>query len=111
MRQAVAGLVADGRQIAIRARSESTNYTEFYAEPITVRSLCDRVAGFIHAYTLYGSVRPFGCSVILAGVDDKGPQLYLVEPSGVSYVCFLPKTVGILWLRNWKGQAAGKDRN
>lgn len=30
--------------------------------------------------------RPFGCGVILGGYDRDGPQLYMVEPSGVSYV-------------------------
>ena len=30
--------------------------------------------------------RPFGCGVILGGYDRDGPQLYMIEPSGVSYV-------------------------
>lgn len=37
-------------------------------------------------YTLYASVRPFGCSVLLGVYDHKGPQLFMIEPSGVSYV-------------------------
>lgn len=41
---------------------------------------------YIQAYTLYSSVRPFGVSTILASVDKDGPQLYVVEPSGVYYV-------------------------
>lgn len=34
----------------------------------------------------YWWCRPFGCGVILGGYDRDGPQLYMVEPSGVSYV-------------------------
>ena len=30
--------------------------------------------------------RPFGCGVILGGYDKDGPQLYMIEPSGISYV-------------------------
>lgn len=30
--------------------------------------------------------RPFGCGVILGGYDRDGPQLYMIEPSGISYV-------------------------
>ncbi|KAL8119867.1 hypothetical protein AgCh_017110 [Apium graveolens] len=29
--------------------------------------------------------RPFGCGVILGSYDRDGPQLYMIEPSGVSY--------------------------
>ena len=46
----------------------------------------DRVGLYVQAYTLYSSVRPFGCSTILGAVDKHGPALYVVEPSGVSYV-------------------------
>ena len=39
---------------------------------------------YIQAFTLYSSVRPFGISTILAGIDDsRGPQIYMIEPSGV----------------------------
>jgi 20S proteasome alpha/beta subunit len=40
----------------------------------------------MHAYTLYGFVRPFGCYILLAAYESDGPQLYGVEPSGVTYV-------------------------
>ena len=43
-----------------------------------------------HAYTLYSAVRPFGCSVALGSYDEiDGPQLYMVDPSGVSFVYLL----------------------
>lgn len=35
--------------------------------------------------------RPFGCGVILGGYDRDGPQMYMVEPSGVSYVSLFLK--------------------
>jgi hypothetical protein len=31
--------------------------------------------------------RPFGSAAILGGYDRDGPQLYMIEPSGVAYVC------------------------
>lgn len=43
---------------------------------------------YMHAYTLYSAVRPYGCSVILSSYDNvDGPQMYMIDPSGVSYVC------------------------
>ncbi len=41
---------------------------------------------YMHAYTLYGFVRPFGCFILLSAYESDGPQLYGVEPSGVTYV-------------------------
>ncbi|KAF9675263.1 hypothetical protein SADUNF_Sadunf09G0013800 [Salix dunnii] len=85
---AVAGLAADGRQIVARAKSEATNYQSVYGEPIPVKELAERVASYVHLCTLYWWLRPFGCGVILSGYDRDGPQLYMVEPSGISYRYF-----------------------
>ena len=41
---------------------------------------------YVHAYTLYSSVRPFGCSVMMGSYEDDGPQLYTIDPSGVNHV-------------------------
>lgn len=52
---------------------------------------------YCQAYTLYSSVRPFGLSSILAGVDKvDGPSLFCVEPSGVYW--------------GYRGCAIGKGR-
>ncbi len=48
--------------------------------------LAERMAGFMHAYTLYGAVRPFGVSIIMGVWDKDGPSLWSVEPSGIYYV-------------------------
>jgi len=47
--------------------------------------LSDRISGYVQAYTCYGSVRPFGISSLVAGVDKTGPRLFCIEPSGVYY--------------------------
>ncbi|KAB0799423.1 hypothetical protein PPYR_07303 [Photinus pyralis] len=83
---AVCGLIADARQIVDIARREATNYRSQYGIPIPIKYLNDRVSMYMHAYTLYSAVRPYGCSVILGGYDiTDGPAMYLIDPSGVSY--------------------------
>ena len=67
---AVCGLLADGRQLVNRARDEAAAYVEFYGSPIPGKVLAERLAGFVHAYTMYWSVRPFGASVLIAGKDS-----------------------------------------
>lgn len=41
---------------------------------------------YMHAYTLYSAVRPYGCSVILGSCGEDGPLMYTIDPSGVNYV-------------------------
>jgi len=52
-------------------------------------AVAERMGGYAQAYTLYSSVRPFGITAIIAGGDSDGPGLYMVEPSGLYWVCFL----------------------
>jgi 20S proteasome subunit alpha 7 len=82
---AISGLLADGRQLVNRARDEAAAYKEFYGEPIPGKVLAERLAGFVHAYTCYWSVRPFGVSVLIGAVDKDGPSLWMIEPSGLTY--------------------------
>jgi len=89
----VSGLMADARQIVNHARKEASGYIDFYGTPIPGNVLCERVSGMMHAYTLYWYVRPFGSSVLIANYTDDGPQLYAVDPSGLSYR-FLATAIG-----------------
>jgi len=85
---AYVGLAADSRPLINRARSESKNYKSFYDSPIPSRVLNERLSGFVQTYTLYGHLRPFGVAVMLASWDNTGPNLHMIEPSGVSYAYF-----------------------
>ena len=81
------GLVADARHLVNRARNEARNYRETYQKPISAKMLAERTSQYIQAYTLYGSVRPFGVSAIVGSLDQDGsPRLMMIEPSGVYFV-------------------------
>ncbi|KAK3037600.1 hypothetical protein RJ639_031906 [Escallonia herrerae] len=64
-------------------------------ESIPVTQLVRETAAVMQEFTQSGGVRPFGVSLLVAGFDDKGPQLYQVDPSG-SYF-------------SWKASAMGKN--
>eukprot|EP00931_Biecheleriopsis_adriatica_P075569 TRINITY_DN493_c0_g1_i1.p2 TRINITY_DN493_c0_g1~~TRINITY_DN493_c0_g1_i1.p2 ORF type:complete len:254 (+),score=72.58 TRINITY_DN493_c0_g1_i1:60-821(+) len=83
----IAGMVADARQIVSRARSEATQFSNAYNEEIPPEILAERLGLFMHAYTLYWSIRPFGCAVLLGCVDKdtKKPSLFCIEPSGMTF--------------------------
>lgn len=80
----ICGLLSDGRVIVDQARDECERYKEFYGTEIPSKILADRLAQFVHLYTLHWHVRPFGCAILLAIYGD----LYMIEPSGVSYRYF-----------------------
>ncbi|XP_041352670.1 proteasome subunit alpha type-3-like [Gigantopelta aegis] len=82
---AVAGLLADARHLVDNCRDECSNYRHNYGSSIPLKHLTDRVSMYVHAYTLYSSIRPFGVAVILGSYEEKGPQMYLIDPSGVSW--------------------------
>jgi len=94
----VAGLLADGRQIVNRARSECENYRTNYGEPIPPQVLVNRLGDYIHYFTLHGALRPFGVTTMIIGFDHgiKTQELYGIEPSGVTFKYF--------------GYAAGKGK-
>ena len=80
---AVSGLLSDARSVVDTAQSEAKNYKQQYGHPIPIKYLKDRVAMYMHAYTLYSALRPFGASILLASWDElDGPELYCIEPSG-----------------------------
>jgi len=82
----IAGLLADAKHLVARARDECALYKQSTSEPIPLFCLTQRLAHYIHMYTLYSAVRPFGVSVMLSSVDKSGPSLYMIEPSGLYYV-------------------------
>lgn len=83
---AIAGLLADGRHIVETARKEAINYKQQFNRPIPLKILNERISNYIHAYTLYSAVRPFGVSIILAAYSPAtGSEMYMIEPSGSSY--------------------------
>ncbi|XP_031842449.1 proteasome alpha7 subunit [Nomia melanderi] len=82
---AASGLISDAGQIAETARSEASSYKAQYGVGIPLKYLNERVSMYMHAYTLYSAVRPYGCSVILGAYENDQPQMYMIDPSGVSY--------------------------
>ena len=78
---AIAGLTADARILIDNARVEAQSHRYLYDEPIDVELLTKRVCDLKQLYTQRAGVRPFGVSLLIAGVD-KAPQLFMTDPSG-----------------------------
>ncbi|CAB4055787.1 PSMA3 [Lepeophtheirus salmonis] len=82
----VTGLYSDCRTLADYAGREANDFLSQYGKGVPVKYLTERVGDYMHLYTLYSSHRPFGANVMLGSYDEiQGPQLYSIDPSGVSY--------------------------
>lgn len=89
------GMGPDFRVLCRRARKSAAKYQLTYNDPMPVSQLVRETASVMQEFTQSGGVRPFGVSLLMAGYDDSGPQLWQVDPSG-SY-----------WA--WKASATGKN--
>jgi 20S proteasome subunit alpha 2 len=90
-----AGLPPDFRPLLNRGRKIAQQYYTTYRETIPVSQIVREEAAVMQEFTQSGGVRPFGISLMMAGYDDSGPQLFQVDPSG-SYF-------------GWKASAIGKN--
>ena len=79
---ATSGLVADSRVLIDRARLEAQIYRVTYGEEISVELLAKKICDIKQAYTQHGGVRPFGVSLLIAGIDKGEGRLFETDPSG-----------------------------
>jgi proteasome alpha subunit len=76
------GLIADARKLVDVARMNAQRHWITYNESSTPESIARGVCDVMQLYTQYGGIRPFGVSLLIAGIGPKGPELFEAEPSG-----------------------------
>lgn len=90
------GMGPDSRVLISKARKAAQVYRRTFKEDPPVSILVQEIAKVMQEYTQSGGVRPFGCSLLVAGYDEhKGHSLYQVDPSGTYF--------------GWKATAIGKN--
>jgi len=90
----LSGFLADGRILVDRARVKAQIYKLTYDEQLDVLGAVKEIADMMQLYTQYGGVRPFGVAFLLGGFDEKGAQLFEIDPSSTFY--------------GWKAHAIGR---
>jgi proteasome alpha subunit len=91
---AISGFLADGRVLVDAGRIKAQVYKLTYDEPLNVGGVVKELSDRMQMFTQYGGVRPFGVALLIGGVDEKGAQLFEIDPSSAFYA--------------WKAQAIGK---
>ncbi|MEM4474970.1 MAG: archaeal proteasome endopeptidase complex subunit alpha [Fervidicoccaceae archaeon] len=88
-----AGFGSDGRVLIDYARVLAVRHRLLYGEPIPVEFLTKSISDIKQAYTQHGGVRPFGVSLLIAGVDATGPHLFKTDPAG-QYFSYKATAIG-----------------
>ncbi len=90
---AAAGYIPDARSQVDNARFFSQSNKMIYDEAVEVETIAKHLADQCQQFTQYAGVRPFGVALILGGVVNKIPQLYLTDPSG-TYISYDAIAIG-----------------
>jgi proteasome alpha subunit len=93
---AIVGLSSDARILIDQARVYAQSNKLTYDEPIDVEVVSKRICDIKQLYTQHAGVRPFGVSMIFAGVDKTGNRVFGTHPSGT--------------YRSYKARAEGAGR-
>jgi len=91
---ALCGFLADGRVLVDMGRIRAQVHQLTYDEKIDIVGTAKEISDRMQLFTQYGGVRPYGVSVLLGGVDEKGAQLFEIDPSSAFF--------------NWKAHAIGR---
>ncbi|MFA5106048.1 MAG: archaeal proteasome endopeptidase complex subunit alpha [Candidatus Micrarchaeia archaeon] len=76
------GLIADARRLIDIARLDAQRHKITYDEPASSEQISKNLCDLMQVYTQYGGIRPFGVSLLIAGIDNGVPRLFEAEPSG-----------------------------
>lgn len=79
---ATAGHVADARRLVDFGRQFAQHERLRYGEAPAAEPVAKAVADQIQESTQTGGTRPFGAALLVGGVDNDGPELYEIDPSG-----------------------------
>ena len=78
------GILSDGRILIDRARLLAQQHRVTYDEPMDTASLVKDICDIKQQFTQFGGARPFGVSILFAGIDDSN-ELFLTDPTGIYF--------------------------
>jgi proteasome alpha subunit len=90
---AIAGLSSDARVLVDQARIYCQRNKLLYDEPAQMRTLVSDLGYQIQKNTQHGGIRPFGVSMLFAGIDLSGSRIILIDPTG-TFKGFKAKALG-----------------
>jgi proteasome alpha subunit len=80
-----AGIISDGRVLIEQAQVKAQQNHIVYDSPIDIISVVKNICDVKQMCTQSGGLRPFGVSLLIAGIDEGGKKLFETDPTGIFY--------------------------
>lgn len=93
MISSVAGITSDARVLTEKAQVLAQQHRITYDSPIEPELVIKEIANIKQQFTQYGGARPFGVSVMLAGMNGKKPELFTSDITG-NYFSYYANAIG-----------------
>jgi len=88
-----AGIVSDARVLIERAQVVAQQHKITYDSPIEPELIIKEISNIKQQFTQFGGARPFGVSIMMAGIKDKKPELYTSDVTG-NYFSYYANAIG-----------------
>jgi len=82
---AASGILSDARVLIDRAQLKAQQNRVTYDSEIDTSSIVKDMCDLMQVCTQSGGLRPFGVSVLVAGIDDHTPKLFETDPIGIYF--------------------------
>ncbi|MFC1682300.1 archaeal proteasome endopeptidase complex subunit alpha [Nanoarchaeota archaeon] len=89
----VAGILSDARILIERSQVLSQQHRVTYDSPIEPELIIKDISNTKQQFTQYGGARPFGVSMMIAGLNNKTPQLFTSDVTG-NYFAYYANAIG-----------------
>ncbi len=79
------GILSDARVLIERAQLRAQQHRVTYDGPVDVLSVVKDICALKQICTQSAGLRPFGVSLLVAGIDQSGPVLFETDPTGIFF--------------------------
>ena len=89
----VAGIISDARVLVDRSQVLAQKHKITYDSPIEPELIIKDISNIKQQFTQYGGARPFGVSLMVAGINQKKSELYTSDITG-NYLSYHANAIG-----------------
>src|SRR3989344_231367 len=82
---AASGILSDARVLIDRAQLKAQQHRVTYDSEVDTLTIVKDICDLKQICTQSGGLRPFGVSVLVAGIDDSVPKLFETDPIGIFF--------------------------
>jgi proteasome alpha subunit len=80
-----AGIISDARVLIEQAQVKAQQNHVVYDSPVDIITVVKNICDVKQMCTQSGGLRPFGVSLLIAGIDEGGKKLFETDPTGIFY--------------------------